>query len=227
MADPEYIYAISDACGFIGAFSSVAEAKEKVLAPYSLVPFLIQRFRRAPGDAANVWAIPYRETNATAFVSNDREVAIRAQKALLNVGLTYPDSVDYWEQPLGRPVPAACERLASAHRAHQIYAGETVTEEEKAREQTSEEIIKAVLECRGDPIDRLIQENERISFLDCVVDMYSAAEDAASDEEDATSSAAEDASAELANSVSAEYVHVDAHVDAQTTLPLNPIAEEV
>jgi len=212
MADPEYIYAVSDACGFIGAFSSVAEAKERVLVPYSLVPFLVQRFRRAPGDGASVWAIPYRETNATAFVSNDREAAVRAQKALLNVGLTYPDSVDYWEQPLGRPVPAACERLASAHRAHQIYAGETVTEEEKAREQTSEEIIKAVLECRGDPIDRLIQENERISFLDCVVDIYSdeEADEAGEANEASSANEANEATDDLATSVSAEYVHVDA-----------------
>lgn len=213
MTEPEYIYVISDACGFIGAFSSVAEAKEKVLTPYSLVPLLVQRFRRAPGDGASVWAIPYRETNATAFVSNDREAAVRAQKALLNIGLTYPDSVDYWEQPLGRPVPAACERLASAHRAHQIYAGEAVTEEEKAREQTSEEIIKAVLECRGDPIDRLIQENERISFLDSVVDIYSDEEDEEADEDEETEEADEandeaDEPTEVATS--AEYVHVDA-----------------
>lgn len=164
---------VSDSCGFIGAFRSIAEAKELVITRYSMVPLLVQRFPLALSGGENVWVVPYRDTNAVAFVSNDREKSIATQRALQNVGLTYPDSIDYWEQPIGRVVLAAAERLASCSRAHQIYAaGGTISEEEKKQEAAAAELIKRVVEGTAEsPIDRLIRENERITFFDCVVDI--------------------------------------------------------
>jgi len=169
------IIAVSDAAGFVGAFLTVVEAKAKVLDRFKLIPFLVQRFQLEPTDEKaplNIWVVPYRDTNAVAFVSNSRSKAVQVQKSLQNVGLTYPDTIDYWMLPLGKVVVAAGERLASITRAHQIYADESLREEEKQREAAADELIQRVIEDRLDgPLDRLIRENERITLFDCVVDI--------------------------------------------------------
>ena len=166
------IIVVSDSYGFVGAFKSIGEAKDKVLIKYQLLPFLVQKFPLNETAGDNVWVIPYRDTNAVAFVSNDRDKALKMQKALQNVNLTYQDSIDYWEQPLGRVVPAADERMASVNRAHEIYASNVISQEEKDREVAAQELIQSVVDNKLEsPIDRLIRENERITFLDCVVEI--------------------------------------------------------
>jgi len=182
------IIAVSDAAGFVGAFLTVAEAKAKVLDKFKLIPFLVQRFPLAPMEAVapeeksttteaplNIWVVPYRDTNAVAFVSNSRSKAVQIQLSLQNVGLTYPDTIDYWMLPLGKVVVAAGERMASIVRAHQIYADESLREEEKEKEAAADELIRRVVEDRLDgPLDRLIRENERITLFDCVIDIVDA-----------------------------------------------------
>jgi hypothetical protein len=69
-------------------------------------------------------------------------------------------------------VLAAGERLASITRAHQIYANESIREEEKRKDEAAEELIKRVVDGADEsPLDRLIRENERITIFDCVVDI--------------------------------------------------------
>ena len=218
------IIVVSDACGFVGAFHDIVEAKLKVFDKFKLVPFLVQRFplvctapsaeppsaeqpsaeptsaeptsaeppaAEQPSESSSdpptvnltamsavssseitVWVVPYRDTNAVAYVSNSRSHAIRVQQSLQNVGLTYPDSIDYWQQPLGMVVLAAGERLASITRAHQMYASEAMREEEKRKDEAAEELIKRVVDGVDEsPLDRLIRENERITIFDCVVDI--------------------------------------------------------
>jgi hypothetical protein len=199
------IIVVSDACGFVGAFRDIMDAKLKVLDRFKLVPFLVQRFpfvstetiltppdntvaaarqssaasglssavaSECSSNPPTVWVVPYRDTNAVAYVSNSRSRAVRVQKSLENVGLTYPDSIDYWQQPLGMVVLAAGERLASITRAHQIYANESIREEEKRKDEAAEELIKRVVDGADEsPLDRLIRENERITIFDCVVDI--------------------------------------------------------
>ena len=147
----------------------------------------------------NIWVVPYRDTNAVAFVSNCRSKAVHVQKSLQNVGLTYPDSIDYWMLPLGKVVVAAGERLESITRAHKIYADESLREEEKQKEAAADELIRRVIEDRLDgPLDRLIRENERITLFDCVVDIvnFDPAEDEAAEDEAAEDKVAEDEVAE-------------------------------
>ena len=59
-----------------------------------------------------MWALPYTENGAVAFATDRREIAEKAQESLLRVGLVPDDSLDYWEAPIGRVVPAAARRLA-------------------------------------------------------------------------------------------------------------------
>ena len=206
---------VSDSCGFIGAFRSIGEAKEHVITQYSMVPLLVQRFPLAESGGDSVWVVPYRDTNAVAFVSNDRNKSVAAQHALQNVGLTYPDSIDYWEQPIGRIVLAAAERLASCNRAHQLYAaGAATSEDEKQQEAAAAELIKRVVEGTAEsPIDRLIRENERITFFDCVIDIIE--EGAAEDAEEGAAEDAEEGAAEDAEEGAAEDAEEDAAEDAE------------
>jgi hypothetical protein len=74
-------------------------------------------------------------------------------------------------------VLAAGERLASIARAHQMYASESVREEERQKDEAARELIKRVVDGIDEsPLDRLIRENERITIFDCVVDIIDEAE---------------------------------------------------
>ena len=168
------LFVISDSDGFIGAFLSLSEAKVTVLNKHPLIPFLVQRFKLAKTGVETVWIVPYNGSNAIAFASNDRTEAERVQKSLNLVGLTYTDSIDYWEQPIGRVVPSANERLLSIDRAHKMYADPAVKAAETARDLEMAAGIEKMLKGNlDDPISRLLREHERIGFMDCIVEFVS------------------------------------------------------
>ena len=166
---PDYYYVVSDSNGFVGAFYT-ASAATAVVNKYRLIPFLVQKFEVAPGPVATVWVVLYRNIDAVAFVSNDRAKAEEIQEVYGKVGLTYEDSIDYWEQTANEVSKHAEERLASISRAHTMYVGPATLEELQARElEDYERVMRLTAPNPDGPIARIIRENEKITILDCVV----------------------------------------------------------
>jgi len=162
------IYVVSDGNGYIGAYPSAAVA-EAAMRPHPLIPFIIQRFAVAPGPVDSVWVVLYRDLDAVAFVSNDREEAARVQQIYAGVGLAYPDEIDYWEQPFGVMAKSAAERLDVQTRAYQSWAGASEADLHAAEEA---DLARAEALCapRADgPLARAFRENERITILDAVI----------------------------------------------------------
>jgi hypothetical protein len=173
-AAPLHILVVSDRYGFVGAFRQMATAQALVLHKYTLIPFLIQRFQTRDAAGTSVWVVPYRETDAVAFASTDRAEAEAAQKALLDVGLTYGDSVDHWEADLDTVAPVVAERLAAMSQAHQMYvggAGAAAAAAAAAAEKSAaatEALFRANAPRADGPIAKLLRETERCTIFDCV-----------------------------------------------------------
>lgn len=170
---PEYFHVVSDNQGFVGAFFTLNGVREHVLDRFSLTPFVVQRFAVADCPIDRIWVVLYRDLDAVAFVSNSRDEAERRQEALGSIGLTYPDSIDYWEHPVGTIAKAPYARLSALHRAHEMYAGVAVAEErqqcEKARLARLERLERVLQPELDGPIARLLREEERITIFDCVI----------------------------------------------------------
>ena len=171
-----YIISVSDSSGFVGAFLSIAEASERVLTKYSLVPFLVQRYKLYPCSLQTVWAVPIRDSLALAIVTNSRDEAERVRRAYALVGLAHDDSVDYWVLGMGQLVPGAAERLESIRRAHEMYASEAI-ETELKKQQSVEDAIQAAMAkgsegvAKDGPFAQVLRENARIGFVDCIIDV--------------------------------------------------------
>ncbi len=178
---PEALYVVSDCVGFVGAFPSAAAAEVAVIRAYPTIPFIVQRFPVAPGPCDTVWVVLFRDIDAVAFVSNSREGAEKVKHTYDRVGLTYDDSIDYWEQAFGVVSKPAAERLQTQLRAHTMYAGQMTAEEYQRLEEEDMARLDAITQPRADgPLARLIRENELVTILDCVVPVdaaLSAAED--------------------------------------------------
>ena len=95
----EYFYAISDIQGLIGVFTS-KNAIFNISNEYNSINFLVQRFKVFPGSIDFVWSVLYKTSDAVAYVSNNKEDAIRAQTMLNKVSLCYDDNIDYWKIPI-------------------------------------------------------------------------------------------------------------------------------
>ena len=156
------IYALSDARGFVGAFLELPDAAD-IINKYAPTPFIIQRFALAPGPTNTVWVVLYREIDAVAFVSNNIDVATRAQKSLLTIGATYDDSITYWEQSMNTIAESAAKHLDIISAAHaEFTSGECDT---VARDATMAK-VELLLAGQEHPAGRT--DDEIITFMDCV-----------------------------------------------------------
>ena len=163
---PTHYYVLSDSQGYIGTFYSAKTAKE-IVQKYSPVPFIIQRFGVASGPVATVWIVLYRDIDSVAFVSNSRAEAERVQGIYNNVGLAYPDSIDYWEHSANRCTRSALDRLETLREVHSTVFD---PEEMRIRQEENEIRLERLERQRDDgPLARMIRENEPITIYDCVV----------------------------------------------------------
>jgi hypothetical protein len=154
----------------VGAFYDAASAVTEAT-KHHLVHFLIQRFRVAPGPVGTVWVVLYRDIDAVAFVSNSRAEAESTQKAYSSVGLTYEDSIDYWEHPANVVNKGSVQRLEAQSQAHEMYGPSISLEELQAQELAAYEQISRMMQPREDgPLAQVIRENQRITILDCVIE---------------------------------------------------------
>ena len=111
---PPYLYVLSDNVGYVGTYYSISDIEE-ITSSYNLVTFMIQCFKTSKkSDLFTVWVVLYKDIDAVAFVSNNREDAIKVQSTLMQVGITYIDSIDYWKQTVGLS-KLAKDRLDAIH----------------------------------------------------------------------------------------------------------------
>src|SRR4029079_13769634 len=165
---PVVYQVVSDSHGFVGAFYTEQGVRDHVLSQFSLTPFVVQQFAVFPGQHTKIWVVLYRDIDAVAFVSNDRDEAERRQDAFGRIGLTYPDNIDCWEHPVGIVTRPAFDRLRMMHDVHTMIAGS------EDAEKTELDRLDRLLQPKGDgPIARLLREEERISILNCIVPLTS------------------------------------------------------
>lgn len=158
---------VADSSGFVGAFTDEKKAKE-FIRPYigSGVPLILYRFTLAANaDQERVFVIPYRGSDAVAFVSNDIARCREVHATLSSVGLTYEDEVEYWEHPVDAPCAPAVNRLKTLLNGMNMCAAEA-----KEMIETAEAKEKQLFDPdAGGPLGRYIMENERMTILDCIV----------------------------------------------------------
>ena len=160
---PPFIYTISDNVGYIGSFYSISDIEDTAKA-YPLVPLMVQCFKTSiSSDIFNVWVILYKEIDAVAFVTNNRDDAIKMQATYKKIGLTYEDDVDYWQKPIGLS-PYAKKRLDLLH-ADKKFTDILDSDYDRYLEKLdlSTEYIP------GGPIEKLMQETKKITIFDCIV----------------------------------------------------------
>ena len=163
---PDNYYVLSDSSGFVGAFYTIQDAEKEIL-KYNLIPFIVQKFSVAPGPIDKVWVVLYRDLDAVAFVSNNREEAEKVQLIYGRVGLSYPDYIDYWEQYANTINPNIVIRLESLSEAHSNCVGEASEEELKQRELDDIERVSRLMGSR--PPTYYSSTSENITILDEVI----------------------------------------------------------
>ena len=165
---PTHYHVLSDSNGFVGAFYTADDANA-IVGKYSPTPFLIRRFEVSPGPVSTIWVVLFRDIDAVAFVSNCRAEAERIQNVYGRVGLSYSDSIDYWEHPANKISKAAFERLEALKGAHEMFNSPDALEQLRAREEEDYERSGRLTNIKADgPIAKLLRENEMITIFDCI-----------------------------------------------------------
>ncbi len=172
------VYVLADSGGAVGAFLTNAEAAA-VKKRYPSVPLLIYAFplsRDTPTD--KIYILPYRQTNAVAYASNSRAECEKMQKTLLTVGLTYEDSIDYWECAVGRLIESGEKRLDELLELERLaFDGSACAELRKVSDEKTKQLfalhdaaVEAALAAigHGQPTPAMTAENGKLpgTFMD-------------------------------------------------------------
>ena len=188
------LYVVSDRLGYVATYPSAAEA-EAAMQKYRTLPFIVQQFALDPAaDATQVWVVPLRDSPMVAFVSNNREAAVKYQATINRVGFSFDDDIDYWQQSVGVIAPPTEARLSAAHRANLAYGAEESTEDLVAAD------LARVAELAGEntegPIQRYLRENAKVDILQFVTTGAEPADTTVATEPADTTVATEPAAAE-------------------------------
>jgi hypothetical protein len=161
---PPYLYVLSDNAGYVGTYYSISDIEE-ITSSYNLVPFVVQCFKTSKySDLFTVWVVLYKDIDAVAFVSNNRNDAIKVQNILLNLNITYSDDIDYWKQTIGLSAQAK-ERLDLLHsiRDKKILDNAYDVFIKKLDISTEENFLE------NGPIRKLLNEHQKITIMDAIV----------------------------------------------------------
>lgn len=99
------LYCVSYSNGVVGVFSSMDKVTELVLNKYPSITFIIQVFKRS-NDIQSVdgkhiaWVILYKDSEAFAYVSDNKDEAHKAISIFDKIGKSYEELIDYMEQEI-------------------------------------------------------------------------------------------------------------------------------
>lgn len=160
---PSAFYVVSDNYGYVTTYTNISMVQH-LTNTYPTIPFLVQRFDVSDGPLSPIWVVLYRDIDAVAFVSNNKETAITVQGEYNKIGLSYPDPIDYWQRELGTIEANTKDRLESFSRANTMYT-DTTAEDIAMREADDMSKLQRLTEGR---IQKIIKENEKMTIFDCV-----------------------------------------------------------
>lgn len=159
---------VADSSGFVGAFTNETKAKE-FITPYATkgVPFVLYNFTidTSVAEQSRVFVVPYRGSDAVAFVSNDIARCRKVHTVLNAIGLTYEDDISFWEHPVDVPCAPAVKRLDTFLEGLRLYGADDA----KAASDAEEKEKRLFEENEDGPLSRMIRENEKICILSEVV----------------------------------------------------------
>lgn len=97
------LYCVSYSNGAVGIFSSLDKVKELVFDKYPSITFIVQVFKCSteptPLDDKNIaWVVMYKDTEAFAYVSDNKNEAVKAIGIFDKIGKAYEEIIEYWEQ---------------------------------------------------------------------------------------------------------------------------------
>lgn len=96
------LYCVSYTNGIVGVFSSIENIKLLVFNKYPSITFIIQAYKNEEEEKNNktVWVVIYKNIDACAYVSTNKEKAIEISNIINKIGKGYDDDIDYWEQDI-------------------------------------------------------------------------------------------------------------------------------
>jgi hypothetical protein len=166
-SEPMNTIVVADSSGFVGAFTSESKARDFV-EPYASkgMTFVLYRYPLDDARSTTVFVLPYRVSDAVAFVSDNADRCRLAQTALGAVGLVYEDDVTYWEQKLDVPCAPAIARLNNFLEGVRLYGNSEETQTANEDVERKEKALFA--DDSNGPLDRLIRESEKLNILEGV-----------------------------------------------------------
>lgn len=163
MSSPNSFYVISDNYGYVTTYTSISDVQH-LTNKYPTLSFLVQRFDVSDGPLSPIWVVLYRDIDAVAFVSNNRETAITVKGEYNKIGLSYVDEIDYWQRELGVIDSNTEDRLESFSRANTMYIG-TSAEDIALREAEDMSRLQRLTE---GSVMKINVDDTKITIFDCV-----------------------------------------------------------
>jgi len=112
VSTPKFAYAVSDEVGFVGVYSSIAQAIDHTAKQFPMNNFIYSIHRLNVSLPPVVYAVPRAGDNSLAFLSNDLEECKRRHKVMALVGYVFGEpEFKYWMIPLDNMTPMAELRL--------------------------------------------------------------------------------------------------------------------
>jgi len=159
---PTYLYVLSDNVGYVGTYYSISDIEE-ITSAYYLVTFMVQCFKVSKKSGLfDVWVVLYKDIDAVAYVSNNKNDASKVHATLMQMGIAYIDSIDYWKQRVGLS-PQAKHRLDLIH---------SIKDKKILDDSYNILIHKLDLSTEklpDEPIQNFINETQKISIMDCII----------------------------------------------------------
>lgn len=112
------LYAVSFSNGIVGIFSSLEIIKKKVFDKYTHVTFVVQSYKKDT-DSIFAWVVLYKDSENIAYVSNNKDNALKYKDTLNKIGKSYDDNIDYWEIEIDdviTTISSILEHLNSAYK---------------------------------------------------------------------------------------------------------------
>lgn len=165
---PENYYAVSDSSGLIGVFSTLMDVC-LVFDRFKTIKFIVQKFDVVKDKPTKeVWVVLYKNVNAVAYLSNDRDAALKIQEDYGRVGFTYDDDIDNWKISINSIIKLEEDRLDMFNRINDLYANMSDEELAKFQMVNQQKLTEMSKPITDGPLSRLLRQMEKITIMDCI-----------------------------------------------------------